>query len=112
MMPTRRPRFRALVVLLRLAANLIAVCAPVLHKLHKQEAHHDHHNGMPGACVGFKPGGNRPSLVRCLSAGLHNDARLLKCGVVAFAIPAPVAPVLPELVEVEAEYLSEPPGSL
>lgn len=108
-----RPRFRTLVVLLGLAANLIAAGAPllhaVLHQLH-EAGHHDGHQAERALHAGGTESDHPESDVH--PQALHDDARLIKRDVVLFPFPA-VAVVLPEPAESEIEYLtSEPPGSL
>ena len=113
MMPSSpRARFRTLVVLLGLAANLIAAGAPllhaVLHALH-EAGHHDGHPAELASHAGGTESDHPESDVH--PQALHDDARLVRRDVVLFPFPA-VAVVLPETVESEVEYLtSEPPGS-
>lgn len=112
MLSARRPRFRTLVVLLGLVANLIAAGAPLLHafmhELH-EAAHHDEHE----AELALHTGGTETDHgLDVHPQALHDEARLVKRDAMVFAFPA-LAVALPEPVESEIEYLtSEPPGSL
>ena len=108
-----RSRFRTLVVLLGLAANLIAAGAPLLHAfLHElhEAGHHDAHEVELALHAGGTETDHSGSDVH--PQALHEDARLVKRDAMVFAFPT-LAAALPEPVEVEVEYLtSEPPGAL
>lgn len=116
MLLNRSSRLRTLVVLLGLAANLIAAGAPVLHvllhEMHERGDHHHHDEHGVGLAWDTAPEGTDHPDSDVHPRALHDDARLMKRGVVLFALPA-IAFVMPEAAEAEVEYrTSGPPGSL